>query len=689
MFGGSLVFVIIFGLTVCGVFAAATYVGGWIAYGCGAAAVLALTGLGAWLVRRRQSGLKHALEAAAAGEECGHDGPLGDAVSACAGAMSEHRRQAAFYENALRNLGIPALVCDERGEIRLATESMLALLRKREDQVTGMTIRRALFDKGGASMSEKALQRGRGIEEDAELTLWDGRAVFVRVFVSLVRNGAGDILGAVTAFMDLTEQRAHQKELEEQRERMIRAGERISRLAEHVASATDLLSASADDQAQGAQNQRKQTSSVAAAMEEIMETVMEVAKNAEATRQAASEANESASRGKSMVDAAVGAINEVAEFATRLEGEVEELDNQAGEIGKIISVINDIADQTNLLALNAAIEAARAGDAGRGFAVVADEVRKLAEKTVDATGEVETAIGTIQARSKSAIASMEATARQVAESTDLSGKAGDALERIMGGIRDMVERVADIATVAGQQSSATEQVMQNVEDIAAIAEDADEAAGQAAGATRDMADLARDLLHVSNEFRDGGANDELRESPKEMRGILPKLSQEYVRDTYDEEMFEALQAELDNPVFEPDRGYPDHVLVQMARFVAGRANVPVREFFLDLGRYTMGRFSEMHPAYFNEASLKDFFMNMNEVHAKFSEARPGVKAPNFTFEDKGDDLFMNYRSSRGLFDYFEGILLGAAELKGERIRVAVKPFDEETARAEIVFLGKE
>lgn len=48
-------------------------------------------------------------------------------------------------------------------------------------------------------------------------------------------------------------------------------------------------------------------------------------------------------------------------------------------------------------------------------------------------------------------------------------------------------------------------------------------------------------------------------------------------------------------------------------------------------------------------------------------------------------LFMNYRSKRGLFDYFEGILKSAAQFMKERVDVTVKPLDEHTARAEIQF----
>lgn len=56
------------------------------------------------------------------------------------------------------------------------------------------------------------------------------------------------------------------------------------------------------------------------------------------------------------------------------------------------SDIDRIAFQTRLLALNAAIEAARAGEGGAGFAVVADEVRRLADRSVNAAGDITTAV---------------------------------------------------------------------------------------------------------------------------------------------------------------------------------------------------------------------------------------------------------------------------------------------------------
>ncbi|WP_071795244.1 methyl-accepting chemotaxis protein [Natronohydrobacter thiooxidans] len=80
---------------------------------------------------------------------------------------------------------------------------------------------------------------------------------------------------------------------------------------------------------------------------------------------------------------------------------MQAIEQSAGQITRIIGVIENIAFQTNLLALNAGVEAARAGDAGRGFAVVATEVRGLAERAAGSAREIRSLISESDAQVKS------------------------------------------------------------------------------------------------------------------------------------------------------------------------------------------------------------------------------------------------------------------------------------------------
>ena len=173
--------------------------------------------------------------------------------------------------------------------------------------------------------------------------------------------------------------------------------------------------------------------------------------------------------GAKRVDEVIEAVKHVSDAAETMKAAMGALEGQASDISRILGTISDIADQTNLLALNAAIEAARAGEAGRGFAVVADEVRKLAEKTMEATKDVETAIGSIQESARKNLESVDNTVGAVENATRLAGDSGQALHSIValsGENAAQVNRIAQTVSDLARNSSGITQALEGVNAIA-------------------------------------------------------------------------------------------------------------------------------------------------------------------------------------------------------------------------------
>ncbi|WP_374486846.1 methyl-accepting chemotaxis protein [Zoogloea sp.] len=142
---------------------------------------------------------------------------------------------------------------------------------------------------------------------------------------------------------------------------------------------------------------------------------------------------------------------------------IRQLEQRTLEIGRIVTLINEIADQTNLLALNAAIEAARAGETGRGFAVVADEVRKLAERTRGATSDIREMIDGVQSQAEEAVRTMESGMSEMEEGLRLATAAATDKREIEA----VVER---LFVTINQIAAATHAYGDRVESISSAAE---------------------------------------------------------------------------------------------------------------------------------------------------------------------------------------------------------------------------
>ena len=191
----------------------------------------------------------------------------------------------------------------------------------------------------------------------------------------------------------------------------------------------------------------------------------------------------------------------ISENTNNLAKTITTLAESSEDIGRILTVINDIADQTNLLALNAAIEAARAGEAGRGFAVVADEVRKLAERTSTATNEISTIITSFQQESESAAKNMETTSKSIDSGSNKVEKTLSGFKDVVEGINNANNDIVNITTMVDEQNASIQDVTSNASSINASISESNIAITEVASTIEHLQSKTSSLESILNQFK--------------------------------------------------------------------------------------------------------------------------------------------------------------------------------------------
>ncbi len=226
---------------------------------------------------------------------------------------------------------------------------------------------------------------------------------------------------------------------------------------------------------------------VSAAMEEMNATVNEISKNA--------------------VNARV--ITETAvEQSQKASVKVNELGDDAKEIGQVTDVIGEISDQTSLLALNATIEAARAGEAGKGFAVVANEIKDLAEQTAEAANNIKQKIDRIQNSTDGTVVEIEDIAKVIHEVNSIVSSIANAVKEqsatsneIARNISKTAEGIHETNSHISDSSIASEKI---ASDISIVNENSTLVAGSSGKVSDNvlkLTDFSRQLKEVLNPIK--------------------------------------------------------------------------------------------------------------------------------------------------------------------------------------------
>ncbi len=276
-----------------------------------------------------------------------------------------------------------------------------------------------------------------------------------------------------------------------------------------IADSVTLLSSSSDE--------------LVSTVTEIDMSIREVAGHAKESVRIAAEVTVNASEnGMASVEDTIGGMDQIQRAVDRSAAIVSKLFDRSEDIGRILTVINEVSEQTELLSLNASILAAQAGENGKGFAVVANEIKGLAERTASSTKEITRIIKAVQKETKEAVEAIQLGKEKAEQGKMISQKSGEAWKAILESSKVATDMARKIEQSTVEQSRGVSMVRQGMDSIKAMVDQIHGAIqNQKAGseriqsATEMISDLSRQLKSAMSEQSHGG-----RQISEAMENIL-------------------------------------------------------------------------------------------------------------------------------------------------------------------------
>ncbi len=389
---------------------------------------------------------------------------------------------------------------DEIGEmaedLNLSVKNLTEIIRELMSTTENLT-------KSAESLSSVSSQMAQNAEEmNAQATSVAASSEEISSGVSTVAASAEEASATVTNIASMTEE--------------------MSAAVKNVADAGRKTSVNANMMASSSDEMSDQVNRIASSIEEMTASLNEVSRNTAQGSRISSDANKMTERINSRMDVLVASSK---------------------KIGKIVSVIKDIADQTNMLALNATIEASGAGEAGKGFAVVAGEVKELAKQSADASDEIASQIDDIQVSTEEAVASIkeinqvieqiaainETIASAIEEQTATAGEISRSVVDTAGNVKDVAQKAGESAVLMDEVAKSTVEtsktageVSRNIDELSTTVKEVARSSSEASGGVNNISKTIQEISKASVETSSGAS--QTHDSSRELANIAAALT---------------------------------------------------------------------------------------------------------------------------------------------------------------------
>lgn len=141
-----------------------------------------------------------------------------------------------------------------------------------------------------------------------------------------------------------------------------------------------------------------------------------------------------------------------------------------------------------------------------------------------------------------------------------------------------------------------------------------------------------------------------------------------------------------NQTFSPLEDLEDTKVFDLFSKIATKVNTGEDKLWRYIGKDNVVTFSHDYPGFFHHDNLYHFLKSMDDVHSVVMKRIKGSKPPKLSFKAvSSKEVMFTYGSERGMFDYFLGLVEGAAEYFNEQIEIQQVEKNENELKIKLVF----
>ena len=269
-------------------------------------------------------------------------------------------------------------------------------------------------------------------------------------------EGSDEVAALTRAFNEMS------KGLRQHIQAIVSSSQRLGQAAQNLSEPVAFV-------VEGSESQSQSVGHITTLFQSFSEEVVQAENTARKAKNQSDETRKLAIEGETLIQKATREFNLISDAISSSADAVDTLSKRAASVRALVTTVREIADQTNLLALNAAIEAARAGESGRGFSVVADEVRGLANRTGQATEEINSVIDAIDKETQVAVTKITSGQSELEKGVAIIQQMVDPLINLSKDAQasfDELKRLEANTKNQAKESAAIQEIILQVGDLA-------------------------------------------------------------------------------------------------------------------------------------------------------------------------------------------------------------------------------